>query len=111
MESLPQLPGSPQLRAFVIWATAGLLGILVGMGAAAARKRWAEVRRAALPLGVVLLGALIGQLAPSTHLWVMWVAVVLGAWAAFKNTGLSSFATFFGAIGLGAASILAQSLF
>jgi len=111
MESLPDLPGSPDLRAFVIWATAGLAAIAAGLGVAAFRKAWAEVRRAALPLGAAVLGMLVGQLAPEVHLWAMWVAVALGVWAAHKNTGLSSFFIFLGTLGMAAASVLAHSLF
>jgi len=111
MESVPDLPASPELRAFVIWATAGLLAITLGLGAAVARKNWTEARRAALVCGTIIIGTLIGQLAPGTHTWTIWVGILMGIWAAHKNSGLSSFFVFLGTLGLAASSILARSLF
>jgi len=95
----------------VIWASAGLLGIAIGLTSAALQRQWTEVRRAALPLCIVILGAIIGHFVPDAHTWSMWAAVLAGTWAAFRNTGLSSFATFLGTLGLAAAGILARSLF
>ena len=111
MESVPDLPASPELRAFVIWATAGLLAIAVGLGVAVANKNWTEARRAGLVCGTIILGTLIGQLAPGTHIWAMWAGILLGIWAAHKNSGLSSFFVFLGTLGLIASSLLARSLF
>ena len=111
MESLPELPGSQNLRAFVIWSTAGLLAVALGLGAAAMRKSWPEVQRAAYPFGAIILGVAVGQIAPKAHIWSMWAAVVLGIWAAHKNSGLSSFLIFVGTLGLAAASFMARSLF
>ncbi len=111
MESVPELPASPQLRAFVIWATAGLLAITAGLGAAMAQKNWADARRAALVCTPILLGAGIGHLAPGAHIWSMWAAIALGVWAAHKNSGACSFLVFVGTLGLAAASFMARSMF
>jgi hypothetical protein len=111
MESVPDLPASPELRAFVIWATAGLIGIVGGMTAAVVQRRWLEARRAVVVLGAVLAGSAIGQLAPGTHTWAMWLAIALGIWASYKNTGLSSFCLFIGSVGLAASSLMARSVF
>ena len=111
MESVPDLPARPELRAFVIWATAGLLAIAAGLGVAMTNKNWTEARRAALVCGTIILGMLIGQLAPGTHTWTIWAGVLLGIWTAHKNTGLSSFFVFIGTLGIAASSLLARSLF
>ena len=111
MESLPDLPATPDLRAFVIWASAGLLGISVGLIAAGLRRDWKQLARAASPIGVMAIGMAAGLIVPGAHIWAMWAAVVLCIWAAHKNSGLSSFAVFLGGLGLAAASFLARSLF
>lgn len=95
----------------MVWASAGLLAISVGLIAAGLKRNWVQLGRAASPIGAMVVGMTAGILVPAAHIWAMWVAVVLCLWAAHKNSGVSSFAVFLGGIGLAAASFMARSLF
>ncbi len=109
MESLPSLPAHLPLRAFVIWATLGIVCFLVGIASAMSRRAWTDARWALVPLAVLVLGIAIGPFAPWVHTPAIWLSVLSAAWAAHRTTGLTSGAVFIGGAALVFAALIARN--
>jgi len=109
MESVPSLPVDAPLRAFVIWASAGVLALVVGTVSAGLRRRWSEVKVAATPLVALGLGVAAGHFNAAAHTWATWIAVVVAGWAAYHTSRETSFFLLVGSIGLAGAGLIAQN--
>jgi hypothetical protein len=109
MESVPSLPTETALRAFVIWASAGMFALVLGVLAAGIRRRWAEARWAAMPIGILCITMVLTHLSGIAHGYATWITVAAAGVAAFRTSNETSFFLFLGGIGLVAASLIAST--